>query len=98
MQRYKAWRNFRELRAREVRRILLLRTSVNKDQEAYQAPSHHQSKEPVPQGVGLTGLSGTDASSYTVAFNWLPAAPLSGMSSEDTWPTVLTICVALCGS
>ena len=52
-------------------------------------------RSPFLKGLGLTGLSGTIASSYTLAVNWLPAALLSEMSSEETSPTVLTICAAL---
>jgi hypothetical protein len=81
----------------ELLRTLTLRSSVNKDHQACQRPSHHQRKEPVPQGGGLTGLSGTIASSYTLAVNRLPTV-LSEMSSEDTSPTVLTIRVASTGS
>ena len=40
------------------------------------------------KGLGLTGVWGNAASSYTVALTLLPAALLSEISSEDTSPTV----------
>ena len=53
-------------------------------------------RSPFFKGSGLTGvgLAGTLASLDTVALN-LVAAPLASlMRSEDTSPTVLTICAA----
>ena len=45
-------------------------------------------RSPFFKGLGLTGVWGNAASSYTVALTLLPAALLSEISSEDTSPTV----------
>ena len=47
-------------------------------------------RSPFLKGLGLTGLSGTGAFSYTLAVNGL-RPPSLGDSSEDTSPSVLTI-------
>src|SRR5215213_1003893 len=79
-------------------RQLWSKYSINRARPMPSITPNTAARTPFLKGSGLTGLSGTIAFSYTLAVNWLPAALLSEMSSEDTWPTVLTIFVASTGS